>query len=283
LEIAMKPLSASIEEMYSGTAKEYEDFLAVLDQSLNPRGPDVLYDKFQALNPTPQSLILDAGCRHAVQACELSRRFGCRVVGIDLVGDNIREAQRHIAEMGMGESVRAFQGDIHDLPFEAANFDLIWCRDVLGHMRDLHLAFRSFARVLKPNGKILIFGMFETDLLTDDEADNLWPPTATVRDNVRRPFFDQALAAAGFSVIEADELRSEWREHGEEGDAKRTSKQLLRIARMRRNREALIAAYGEVTYLSEMANCHWGVYQMLGKLSPVIYTLVNSGAGARAA
>ena len=177
----------------------------------------------------------------------------------------------------MGQSVQVSQGDIHQLPFEAAMFDYIWCRDVLGHMRDLRLAFQSCTRVLKPNGKMLIFEMFETDLLTDEEADNLWPPTATVRDNVSRPYFDEALSAAGFSVIEADELGSEWREYGEETDSKFTSKQLLRIARMRRNREQLIATYGEKDYASEMANCHWGVYQMLGKLSPAIYTLVNSG------
>ena len=47
---------------------------------------------------------------------------------------------------------------------------------------------------------------------------------------------------------------------------------------MRRNREQLIADYGEQDWASEMANCHWGVYQMLGKLSPVVYTLENSGA-----
>lgn len=277
LEAKMKPIEVSIEEMYAGTQESYDDFLAVLDESLGPRSPDQLYEKFDNLGPTSESVVLDAGCRHGVQACELSRRFGCRIVGIDLVDDNLREAQENIAKAEMGQSVQVSRGDIHQLPFENAVFDYIWCRDVLAHMRDLPSAFRSCTRVLKPNGKMLIYAMFGTELLTDEEAESLWPPLATVRDNMRRPYFDEALSAAGFTVMEVDELGSEWREYGEETDSKITSKQLLRIARMRRNRDQLIATYGEKDFASEMANCHWGVYQMLGKLSPAIYTLVNSG------
>ena len=124
----MKPIEVSIEEMYAGTRESYDNFLATLDESLSPRSPDLLYEKFGALAPTPESIVLDAGCRHAVQGCELSRRFGCRVVGVDLVDDNLREAQRNIAEAGMGHAVQVSRGDIHELPFEDAMFDSIWCR-----------------------------------------------------------------------------------------------------------------------------------------------------------
>ena len=93
LEARLTAPRVSVEDMYRGTQRSYDNFLAVLDESLGPRSPDVLYDKFGDLGPTPESLVLDAGCRHAVQACELSTRFRCRVVGIDLVGDNISEAR----------------------------------------------------------------------------------------------------------------------------------------------------------------------------------------------
>ena len=81
--------------------------------------------------------------------------------------------------------------------------------------------------------------------------------------------------AAGLSLIEADLLAGEWREYGEETESKITSKQVLRIARMRRDRERLIAEFGEKSYACELANCHCGVYQMLGKLSASIYTLAR--------
>lgn len=115
--------------------------------------------------------------------------------------------------------------------------------------------------------------MFGTDLLTEAEAGALWPPLATVPRNMDRAFFERAIRSAGLSIAEADELRSEWREHGEESGAHVTSKQLLRIARMRRNRKRLIERYGEKWIASELANCLWGVYQALGKLGPVAYAL----------
>ncbi|HMB68201.1 MAG TPA: hypothetical protein VKU85_02780, partial [bacterium] len=125
----------------------------------------------------------------------------------------------------------------------------------------------------KPGGRALIFAMFATELLTEEEAAALWPPLATVPENMDRSFFERALTSAGLSVEEADVLGSEWREYGEETDSRTTSKQLLRIARMRRNRERLVERYGEANVACEMANCQWGVYQVLGKLSPVVYTL----------
>ncbi|MCP4582737.1 MAG: methyltransferase domain-containing protein [candidate division Zixibacteria bacterium] len=273
----MKPVKLTIEEMYAGSHKSYEAFLDILDQSLNPRSPDTLYDKFNDLDPTSDSIVLDTGCRHAVQACELHRRFGCRVEGIDFVESNIREAQQNIKDKELTHAIEVIQGDIHDMPYPESRFDFIWCRDVLGHMQDLQQAFKSCARVLKANGKMLIFEVFATDLLTEEEAKHLWTPAATMPENMSREFFERAFTEAGFSIIEADVFSSEWREYGEETESKITSKQLLRIARLRRNRERYIAEFGEKDYACELANCHYGVYQMLGKLSPVVYSLVNSG------
>ena len=113
-------------------------------------------------------------------------------------------------------------------------------------------------------------------VLTEDEARRLWMPAATKPENVTQDFFERAFAAGGFSVIEADVISSEWREYAEETKSRTTSKQLLRIARLRRHRERYIAQFGEKDYACELSNCHYGVYQMLGKLSPIIYTLVNS-------
>ncbi|MEM7028211.1 MAG: methyltransferase domain-containing protein [Chloroflexota bacterium] len=270
---AIDEIELTIEEMYDGS---YEGYDAVLDQSLNPRSPDVLYETFKTLGPTSESLVLDLGCRNAAQACELHRRFGCRVEGIDFVASNIEAAQKHIKSQGLTDVVQVRQGDIHDMSYTDNGFDFIWCRDVLGHMWDLEQAFVSCARVLKPHGKMLIFEVFATDLLSEEEAKHLWLPLASNPENASRAYFERAFTAAGFSIIEADVISSEWREYGEETDDKRTSQQLLRIARLRRHRERFMAEFGAKDYAAEMADALYGVYQMLGKLSPVIYSLETS-------
>ena len=276
----MASIKVSLEEMYSMDRESYSAFLSRLDQSLNPRSQDTLYDAFGSLGPSPESLVLDIGCRDAAQACELAERFGSRVIGVDLIDTNIQAAQVLISEKGLKDTVQAILGDIQHLDFEDETFDFIWCRDVLGHVPDLHQTFAECARVLKPNGKMLIFNVFATNLLTEEEADALFLPLATNPANMYRPYFEAALEDAGLSMIEADIVGSEWREYLEESDSKRTSLQLLRIARLRRNREQFIAEFGEENYACELANSHYGVYQMLGKLCAVIYTVVKPEASS---
>jgi len=270
-----EPIKVSVQEMYEQSQESYNEFLTALDQSLNPRSPDVLYDKFGNLGPNSESIVLDIGCRDAAQACELSHRFGCQVVGVDLVDANIEAAQKRIAEKRLNGTVQVIQGDIQQLPFRDRTFDLIWCRDVLTHIQDLQQAFESCARVLKPNGRMLIFQVFTTDLLTPEEATHLLLPLASIPENMSQDHFENTFNSAGLSLIEADIMSSEWREYSEETEAKKTSKQLLRIARLRRNRDRLIAEFGEKRYACELANCQYGVYQMLGKLCPIVYTLTK--------
>jgi hypothetical protein len=92
--------------------------------------------------------------------------------------------------------------------------------------------FPSILSSFKKEREALIYEMFETDLFTEEDAIMLWPPTSTVRQNMFQDYFEKAFSSAGFSILEADVLSSEWREYGEETDSKKTSKQLLRIARL---------------------------------------------------
>ena len=44
---------------------------------------------------------------------------------------------------------------------------------------------------------------------------------------------------------------------------------------MRRNRDELIPLLSETHYNIEIADCLWGVYQMIGKLCPTVYALTK--------
>jgi hypothetical protein len=69
-------------------------------------------------------------------------------------------------------------------------------------------------------------------------------------------------------------ISSEWRESWEaEAGARKTSASLLRAARLLRGGEPLRKLLGEETYAFAMADQLWGVYQMIGKLCPTVYTL----------
>jgi len=269
----MKYKSISINEMYNMDEATYLSFLETLDESLNPRTPDLLFDKFRALNPNSKMKILDAGCRDARHLCKLAEEYQSKFVGIDLVVSNIEEADKKIKLLDLEDRIKVQVGDINHLPYDYESIDIIWCRDVLTHMPDLEETFKSFYRVMKSGGRALIFHMTGTELLTEEEARAVSIPVAAYTDNLNPLIFEKAYESAGFKCIEKDMIASEWRESYEETGNKMSSKQLLRLAKLIRKKDYYIDKFGEATYQVEVANCKYGIYQMLCKLCPIIYTL----------
>jgi SAM-dependent methyltransferase len=242
-ESATEPMS--VERMYGDMSLSEAALDALLDASLDPRGPDLLYEMAGALGLDADSTALDVGCREGVRLVELNRRFGCRGAGVDPVAANLARAPA----------------------------ELVWVRDVLIHVADLTTAFAECRRVLRPGARVLVFQMFATPQLEPGEASRLWSSLAAIPANTDRATFEQAVGDAGLSIEHRDELRSEWREHGEEHGDGRTARQLLRAARLLRDPARYTAAMGADSYAVEIGDCLYGVYQMIGKLSPAIYVL----------
>jgi ubiquinone/menaquinone biosynthesis C-methylase UbiE len=260
----------SVEDFYAeDVLGSKDDRDALLDTSLQPRGPDALFDRAAELGVTSASRVLDVGCRDGRHLLELHHRFGCRGVGIEPFTSNLARAPSELA----ATAVTLVQGRAEGLPFGGATFDLVWVRDVLVHVEALASALAECRRVLRRGAAVLVFQMFATPLLEPAEADRLWPSLAVVAANTDRAWFERAVREAGLQIDQRDELGSEWREYLEEHEDRRTSRQLLRAARLLRRPERFKTAVGERAYAIELANCLWGVYQMIGKLSPAIYVL----------
>ena len=85
---------------------------------------------------------------------------------------------------------------------------------------------------------------------------------------------EAALARAGLRTERTVEVGTEWREHAEERHQP-VSRALLRLARLRRQRDAVIADHGRDVHDHIEANLHWEVFQLLGKLAPVVLVLAK--------
>lgn len=262
-----------IQEIYGALGIEERQFYAKLDQSRQPRSPSMLYDKMRELGINRDSQVLDIGCGEAIHSCELARRFGCHITGIDPVAYKIELASQAVIENQLTPLVEVVRGRIESIPFPDCHFDFVWCRDMLNHVPNLQEGFIECSRVLKPGGKMLIWMTFATDLLETQEASRLYATLAIVPENMSPKHFERSLQGSGLSITERDVIGSEWREWREEqgGENALTSKQLLRIARMRRCPEPLMQELGRIPFEVELADCHWGVYTMLGKLCPILY------------
>jgi ubiquinone/menaquinone biosynthesis C-methylase UbiE len=258
--------------MYDAYPQVEEEFSAALDQSLHPRGPDLLFNLVARLGLRPGAVALDVGCGEGRQAVALHQRFGFHVTGIDPVPRHIE-----VARAAAGQDGLAFEiGTAEDIPAGPATADLVWCRDVLVHVRDLTRAYAEFRRVLRPGGHVLVYQMFGSALLEPGEAAWLWATMGVVPDNADPARTEAAIAAAGLRVDERLEIGSEWSEWAEEHHAS-TSRKLLRAARLRRNRASYLQRYGQAAYDLMLGDCLWHVYAMIGKLSRRVYLLTSQG------
>jgi ubiquinone/menaquinone biosynthesis C-methylase UbiE len=266
--------AASLEDVYGGDDLHDERIEALLDASLHPRGPDTLFDLAAGLGIGPGHHALDVGSADARRTVQLARRLGCHVTGVEPVMANLQRGRARIAEAA-GEAGRLEQvrSVAQALPFRDGSFDLVWCRDMLVHVEPLAEALAECRRVAKPGAPMVIFNMFATPWLEPSDAARLWPPLAGVPANTDPAHFERCVADAGWTVERVDELMSEWREYLEESGAGKTSKQLLHVARLLRDPDHYVQALGRASYEAELADSLWGVFQMIGKLSPRVYLL----------
>lgn len=267
----------TIEEIYGPGDEQGAAVEEALEVSLAPRGPGMLFDMVEAIGLPPGARVIDVGCRTGSHAIELARRFGLRVHGIDPIERHIVDGRSALVELArsepdVAERVTLELGVAEALPVADASVDLVWCRDVLAHVR-LDDALGECARVLRPGAPMVLFQMCATDWLEPAEAARLWPPLAVVPENTDPLVLEAAFATAGLTIEERILLGSEWRESLEESGERRTSRQLLHAARLLRAPDAFIGRFGQAAYDVELADSLWGVYQMIGKLRPRAYVL----------
>jgi SAM-dependent methyltransferase len=243
----------------------------LLDRSLEPRGPDSLHD-LAAEYVRPGATILDAGCRDAAHLIRLVQAHDASGVGVDPVALHIERAREAVAAAGLGNRIELVHGTIEELAYPDGHFDFVWCRDVVEGVEDLAGAMRTFARLLGAGGRILIYTVFATDLLEPNEAAILNRSLGNVAANLDVAYMERSFAEADLAIERKEVIGTEWREYQEER-TQPASRALLRLARLRRQRDTIVAAHGQEIYDHVQATQHWEPLQLLGKLEPVVYVL----------
>jgi 2-polyprenyl-6-hydroxyphenyl methylase/3-demethylubiquinone-9 3-methyltransferase len=100
----------------------------------------------------PRLRVLDVGCGGGFLA-EAFAHAGCRVTGIDPSAPAIQQAEEHASAVGLRIDYRMASGEA--IPFDDHSFAVVYCCDVLEHVRDLDRVIAESARVLAPGGVYL--------------------------------------------------------------------------------------------------------------------------------
>lgn len=108
-------------------------------------------------------LALDLGCGTGIMLDRLSARYG-RVTGLDISQEMLEGYD--LSDLRDGLSVGLVRGDMTSLPFATGRFDAIICRSALHHMDDEHGVLVEIARVLAPDGRLILGEPANDNLLT---------------------------------------------------------------------------------------------------------------------
>lgn len=243
-----------------------------LDESLDPRGAEMLFDVAASLIGEGDT-VLDAGCRDAAQLIELARRHPTITgLGVEPVAIHVERAHAAVRDAGLEDRLTIHEGVIHDIPAAPASVDFVWCRDVLVQVDDLVGGLRELRLIMTDDARMLAYSSFATDRLDGQDLEMMRRHLGWLDENVRRPAMESAFTAAGFEIDHVEEIGTEWREHAEER-TQPASKALLRLSRLRRQRDEIVAWRGQEIYDHIEANLHYEVFLFLGKLEPVIHVL----------
>jgi len=155
------------------------------------------------------SRVLDVCAGLAGPARFIARCWGARVTGVDLNPDRAAGARRLSAAVGLGGLVRMVRGDAQSLPFAPGAFTAVVSQEGLLHVPDKGRALAECHRVLLPGGRIAFSDWIATPRLGDGERRRLeeWMAAVTLQ---TIEGYRALLARAGFAVIEAEDLSTEW-------------------------------------------------------------------------
>lgn len=144
----------------------------------------------------PVQKILDVGCAAGWNMSRF-RQYGRCPIGLDIVPERVRLAQRHGPVM--------LASGLH-IPVACQRLDLVYIQHVLHHIGDVGQALREAHRCLKPGGTLFLVETVEDSPLIR-WGRRLYP--RWLGDEINAPFYFEGLQALlkeeGFQVIEAQQ------------------------------------------------------------------------------
>lgn len=165
--MSASPVGSSPEEVKHCCAKLYENDLAtlLLGESFHPGGLKLTERLGSLLQLTDKSCVLDVASGTGASALFIAKRFGCRVIGIDLGRQNILRATQAAAAQGLDDQVQFQHADAEQTGFQNGSFDAVICECAFCTFPDKDAAAREFARVLRPGGRLGLSDLTRTQEL----------------------------------------------------------------------------------------------------------------------
>jgi SAM-dependent methyltransferase len=147
--------------------------------------------------------VLEIGCGSGGYAVHLAKSAGCRIVGLDINAEGVRNANVLAEQAKVGTRARFQEFDVSQpLPEKDDTFDAAYSNDVLCHVQHRAQVLANLFRVLKPGGRFLFSDALVIGGLVSHEE-------IATRSSIGMYFFsppgenERLIKQAGFKLLEA--------------------------------------------------------------------------------
>ncbi len=186
----------------------YYDFMGYMGVPFFNIGGFASIDRLAELcQITEHTRILEVGCGTGANACYLAKKYGCRVVGVDIAEHMVKYAVKRAEELGLTDRVTLMVGDAYKLEFPDGEFDVVLTVFVSQFLDPIR-AFPGFFRVLKSGGYLGINEMYRADDVPPEALDRVNYGERVFRELTDLPFtirssasWRSAFESAGFSGV----------------------------------------------------------------------------------
>lgn len=173
--------------------------------SCQKRLVDVVLDALRAERDSLEGWVLDLGCGRGGPATRLAEVTGARVIGIDLVLENLKRARS--LQQSQPASTEFAAGDGTKLPIRSKSCIACTAVDSVVYMPAKREVYAEISRILKTDGVFVITDLFRSENTSSDDAavsqfTNAWamPPLQRFRDCV------EGIERAGLRVTHSKDL-----------------------------------------------------------------------------
>jgi len=217
----------------------YADFASSAEAAVRQEtyGEDLGQSSWLTAREWLEAEVLEVGSGSGGPAVYLALARGCRVTGVGINENGVRNARILAETRGVADRVRFQAVDAsRPLPFSAEGFDAVVSNDAMCHIRDRATVLQDWHRVLRPGARALFTdAMVVTGILSQEEV--------AIRSSIGCYLFvppgenERLLEVAGFAVLGAQDVTGNAAEvSGRWHDARA------------RHRDALVAREGQANF-----------------------------------
>ena len=196
-------IKAAVDQQFSAVAANYTT------SHVHAQGED-LAQMVDLAQPQKSWRVLDAGCGAGHTALTFAPHVA-HVTGVDLSEAMLAQCRQNAAARGL-TNTDFRRGDVENLPFDDASFDLVVSRYSAHHWPQPQQALREIRRVLRPDGQFVLSDIVSFDDFSVDthvQAIELLRDPSHVRDHTVAQW-RAMLSDAGFVVDEEDAPAYAW-------------------------------------------------------------------------